>query len=186
MGKLLAFRRRRRRSRRTTTILLTLALAALAMLIRTSGDADRVAPSGDLSGAVPGRSAAPQARPAVSARNPHAARFGLCASGGGVNCVVDGDTFWFASDKYRIADIDTPETHPARCAAEQRLGDAATRRLRALLSDGAFALQPIDRDTDRYGRRLRIVTRDGVSIGDALIAEGLARPYVGGPRAGWC
>ena len=37
------------------------------------------------------------------------ARFGFCPSGGGTDCVVDGDTLWFAGEKYRIADIDTPE-----------------------------------------------------------------------------
>lgn len=115
----------------------------------------------------------------------HSARFGLCHTGGGRNCVVDGDTFWFAGEKYRIADIDTPETHPARCAREAALGNAATGRLRAWLNDGAFSLDPIDRDSDRYGRKLRIVTRGGTSVGDALIAEGLARPWEGARRP-WC
>jgi len=113
------------------------------------------------------------------------ARFGLCHSGGGRNCVVDGDTFWFEGEKYRIADIDTPETHPARCAEEAALGEAATRRLRALLNDGAFSLESIDRDSDQYDRKLRIVTRRGESVGDALVAEGLARPW-GGYREPWC
>jgi endonuclease YncB( thermonuclease family) len=113
------------------------------------------------------------------------ARFGLCHSGGGTNCVVDGDTFWLAGEKYRFAGIDTPETHPARCADEQARGDAATLRLQALLNAGAFSLRSIDRDTDRYGRKLRDVTRGGVSLGDVLIAEGLARPY-GGRRRSWC
>src|SRR3546814_100399 len=66
------------------------------------------------------------------------AQFGFCHSGGGRNCVVDGDTFWFAGEKYRIADIDTPETHPPRCAEEARLGRAATDRLRVWLNAGAF------------------------------------------------
>jgi len=113
------------------------------------------------------------------------ARFGLCHTGGGTNCVVDGDTFWLAGEKYRFAGIDTPETHPARCADEQARGDAATLRLQALLNAGAFSLVSIDRDTDRYGRKLRDVTRGGVSLGDVLIAEGLARPYAGGRRS-WC
>jgi micrococcal nuclease len=112
--------------------------------------------------------------------------FTLCHSGGGTNCVVDGDTFWVDGQKVRIADIDTPETHPARCAAEARLGDAATARLQALLNAGPFALRRIDRDTDRYGRALRIVTRGGESLGDTLVREGLARAYKGGHRAGWC
>ncbi len=112
--------------------------------------------------------------------------FGKCHSGGGHNCVVDGDTFWMDGEKIRIADIDTPETHPPRCADEERLGNAATDRLQALLNAGQFDLTPIDRDTDRYGRKLRIVERNGRSIGDVLVSEGLARRYGGGPRASWC
>lgn len=66
------------------------------------------------------------------------ADFALCHHGGGTNCVVDGDTFWFRGDKYRIADIDTPETHGPRCAAEGELGSMATRRLQALMNAGPF------------------------------------------------
>lgn len=114
------------------------------------------------------------------------ANFGLCHTGGGRNCVVDGDTFWLNGQKIRVADIDTPETHPARCPGEAALGDAATRRLQELLNAGDFSLRSVDRDRDRYGRLLRVVERDGQSLGDMLIAEGLARPYAGGIRAGWC
>jgi endonuclease YncB( thermonuclease family) len=113
------------------------------------------------------------------------ARFGFCHTGGGRNCVVDGDTFWFEGEKYRIADIDTPETHPPRCAEEAALGKAATERLRRWLNEGAFSLESIDRDTDRYGRKLRIVTRGGASVGDALVGAGLARRWEGHRRP-WC
>jgi endonuclease YncB( thermonuclease family) len=121
----------------------------------------------------------------AAGRDALSARFALCHSGGGRNCVVDGDTFWFAGDKYRIADIDTPETHPARCAEEAALGDAATERLRTWLNAGAFSLESAGRDTDRYGRSLRIVTRGGTSVGSVLVAEGLARPWEGRRRP-WC
>jgi micrococcal nuclease len=100
--------------------------------------------------------------------------------------VVDGDTFWVGTDKIRIADIDTPETHPARCPEEAELGERATRRLAALLDEGPFELEPIgSRDVDRYGRKLRIVTRHGRSLGDRLVAEGLARTWTG-RREPWC
>ena len=111
------------------------------------------------------------------------ARFHLCHSGGGTNCVVDGDTFWFRGQKIRIADIDTPETHAPRCAQEARLGAAATQRLHGLLNAGAFSLA--GGDTDRYGRALRTVTRGGDSLGGVLVGEGLARWYAGGRRP-WC
>jgi len=128
------------------------------------------------------------ARPRRSVRDePIAAgiRFGLCHSGGGTNCVVDGDTFWLNGAKIRIADIDTPETHPSRCAVEADLGAKATRRLQALLNQGDLDLTGSGRDTDRYGRKLRIVMRQGVSIGDVLVSEGLARAY-GRGRQSWC
>ena len=99
--------------------------------------------------------------------------------------VIDGDTFVLAGETIRIADIDTPETHPPRCAREAELGARATRRLAVLLAAGPFELVPIDRDADRYGRKLRIVRRHGRPIGDTLIAEGLARPYGTGRRS-WC
>ncbi|WP_188063087.1 thermonuclease family protein [Sphingobium sp. KCTC 72723] len=113
------------------------------------------------------------------------AQFGFCHSGGGSNCVVDGDTFWFRGDKYRIADIDTPETHGPRCEAEGVLGARATQQLQTLLNAGPFSLASGDRDSDRYGRALRVVTRKGQSIGEQLVAEGLARSW-DGARHPWC
>lgn len=133
---------------------------------------------------LPSRSASPGLSASKTA--PFRASFGFCDRGGGADCVVDGDTFRLGGEKIRIADIDTPETHPARCADEAALGTAATQRLHALLNGGAIALTPIDRDTDRYGRKLRIVSVDGTNVGDTLIEEGLARPYEGSRRAGWC
>lgn len=114
------------------------------------------------------------------------ARFGFCHVGGGVNCVVDGDTFWFNGERIRIADIDTPETHPPRCAAEAELGNRATRRLNELLNAGPFSLKsPLFQDKDKYGRKLRIVTREGTSLGSRLVEEGLARTWTGSRRP-WC
>lgn len=98
--------------------------------------------------------------------------------------VVDGDTFWYEGVKIRIADIDTPEV-AARCPAEARLAARATDRMRELLSAGPFELRSVDRDEDRYGRKLRVVTRGGRSLGDQLVAEGLARTWTG-RRQPWC
>lgn len=113
------------------------------------------------------------------------ASFGLCHSGGGTNCVVDGDTIWIGGQNVRLADIDAPETHDPRCAAELALGNRATRRLHALVNSGAVTLTSIERDHDRYGRKLRIVAVGGASVGDTLVGEGLARWYAGGRRS-WC
>lgn len=100
--------------------------------------------------------------------------------------VIDGDTFRVGGETVRIADIDTPETRPPRCAYEAELGERATRRLMSLLSEGPFELSPIGgRDEDQYGRKLRVVTRNGRSLGDVLVSEGLARTWTG-RRQPWC
>ena len=115
----------------------------------------------------------------------HQRDFPLCGGHRRVTCVVDGDTFWLDGVKIRIADIDTPEIGEPQCAAEARLGQRATLRLQQVLSAGPFALAPADRDTDRYGRKLRIVLRGGQSLGATLVDEGLAHDW-GGSRRGWC
>lgn len=134
---------------------------------------------------APPASARGEMQLAASPADTLSGRFGFCHEGGGYNCVVDGDTFWFEGSKIRIADIDTPETHPSRCAYEARTGKAATQALHALLNQGAFSLENIDRDRDRFGRKLRIVTRGGKSLGGVLVDQGLARWYGTGRRS-WC
>lgn len=114
-----------------------------------------------------------------------AAAFALCGQGPRTTCVVDGDTFWLDGEKVRIADINAPETHGAGCPAEQALGEAAARRLVMLLNAGHFSLAIEGRATDRYGRALRVVRREGRSLGAALVAEGLAEPWRG-RRSQWC
>lgn len=102
------------------------------------------------------------------------------------NCVVDGDTLWFAGAKIRIADIDAPEVTDPRCDYEKQLGDKATFRLLELLNVGPFEVRTIgDRETDKYGRKLRVLLRNGQSLGLQLVDEGLARPWTG-RREPWC
>ncbi|TIX93526.1 thermonuclease family protein [Rhizobium sp. P44RR-XXIV] len=113
------------------------------------------------------------------------ASFVLCGDSHRTNCVVDGDTFWFNGTKIRIADIDTPELSPPRCEAERRKGEAAKSRLLSLLNAGKFSLAAGLRDEDKYGRKLRTVSRASNSLGDVLIEEGLARSW-DGARHGWC
>jgi endonuclease YncB( thermonuclease family) len=111
---------------------------------------------------------------------------GSPARTGGPVRVIDGDTFEQGGMRIRIADIDTPEVH-GRCASETALAARATGRMRALLAAGPFELHALadGRDEDRYGRKLRIVTRGGRSLGDVLVAEGLARTWTG-RREPWC
>lgn len=124
--------------------------------------------------------------PAPVAAGAYPARsFSICGGGARVTCVVDGDTFWLDGTKFRIADINTPEVGQPECAAEAALGRQATNRLAALLSAGPFTLAKADRDEDQYGRKLRIVERDGRSVGAQLVAEGLAHDWRG-RRESWC
>lgn len=102
-----------------------------------------------------------------------------------ITCVVDGDTFWMDGEKIRIADIDTPEISGPLCPEERALGLAATDRLIGLLNDGPFELEPSDRDRDRFGRKLRVVVRNGRSLGEELIEEGLAHRW-NGHKEPWC
>lgn len=102
-----------------------------------------------------------------------------------VTCVVDGDTFWLNGEKIRIADIDTPEVSQPKCPEELALGIKATDRLTTLLNDGPFELVSADRDRDGFGRQLRVVIRNGKSLGEQLVNEGLAHRWNGGKEP-WC
>ena len=140
----------------------------------------------DIEWAERGRDAAEApAEPAPDSVGGVRASFGFCYVGGGHYCVVDGDTLYLEGVKIRIADIDAPETHEPKCASEKELGDRATQRLIRLVNSGEVTLSTIGRDEDGYGRKLRIVMVDGVSVGDTLVGEGLARWYEGGRRP-WC
>lgn len=127
---------------------------------------------------------APQSHLAISG-DAIAARFAPCDGPIRDTCVVDGDTFWYRGEKIRIADINTPETSEARCAEERAQGQRAKRRLVQLLNAGPFSLESVDRDRDKYGRALRVVTRGGQSLGDSMIDDGLAEPWRV-RRSDWC
>ena len=132
-------------------------------------------------GLVPVRSAPSdhrdEAAPTVS--------FRMCGRPPHRNCVMDGDTFYLGRQSIRLADIDAPEIHSPKCASEARLGAEATHRLQSLLNAGPIDLRATDRDQDRYGRKLRVVVRDGRSLGSVLVSEGLARDWTG-RQMPWC
>lgn len=121
----------------------------------------------------------------TSSSEQYEVNFGRCSGPIRINCVVDGDTFWLKGTKYRIADINTPEVSSPQCGSEAELGERATVRLIELLNGGAFSLKKIDRDADKYGRKLRVVTRRDQSLGEALVSEGLAERW-SGRRRSWC
>jgi micrococcal nuclease len=112
--------------------------------------------------------------------------FSTCLSASHRTCVIDGDTIRVSGETIRLLDIDAPEVRHARCPSEKALGDRATLRLVELLNSGSLTLRREgSRDTDRYGRSLRVVEVDGRSAGSVLVGEGLARPW-SGQRRPWC
>lgn len=115
--------------------------------------------------------------------DPVTATFEICRSGPRVNCVVDGDTAWIDGQKVRLEGVDTPEIFSPECPAEKALGMKARDRLLELLNQGPFELE--GEGEDRYDRQLRTVVRDGESLGDQLVDEGLARQWTG-RREPWC
>lgn len=115
---------------------------------------------------------------------------GICAGANRaareVTCLVDGDTGWEQGVKWRMLDIDAPETSGAECSAEKSTGDRATARLRELMASGYRLQRPgrKDRTSDRRDL-VHVVLADGRDAGQVLMAEGLAQPWLNrGNR--WC
>ena len=114
------------------------------------------------------------------------ANFTRCGQGRNMACVVDGDTLRLGQRRIRLIGIDAPELAGAQCAAERALGERAANRLLALVNQGEFDLVGHRfHNRDSHGRDLRLARRDGVSFGRQLIAEGVARRYVG-VSSEWC
>jgi endonuclease YncB( thermonuclease family) len=104
--------------------------------------------------------------------------------------VVDGDTVKMLCPREgivtaRLLGLDTPEIFSPRCLGEFGKGVGATARLTLSLLAAAHIAETGAR-TDRYDRRLVTLRLDGADIAPGMIAAGLARPYGGGRREGWC
>jgi endonuclease YncB( thermonuclease family) len=108
--------------------------------------------------------------------------------------VIDGDTFearvriWPGQDvttRVRLRGIDAPEMR-ARCLDEERGALAARDALAAILAQGGVGVSKVG--PDKYGGRIVAAasTRKTADVSGALLAAGLARPYDGGRREGWC
>ncbi len=109
--------------------------------------------------------------------------------------VVDGDTVlvavpaWppeFSPVSVRLEGIDTPEMR-GKCEAEKRAAREARDWLRQQLPAGS-TVTLVWSSRDKYGGRVvgRILTSSGDSIADRILRQGLARPYDGGTKSGWC
>ena len=100
--------------------------------------------------------------------------------------MVDGDTIRYGGVKIKLLGIDAPEIQDYKCQSELALGQRAKLRLLELINAGSFEIVKSGwRDEDIYGRKLRDIERNGQSIGDMLIAEGLASTWEG-QHHDWC
>lgn len=111
-----------------------------------------------------------------------------------VTSIYDADTFRVNISSWpaiigkrvpvRVLGIDAPEIR-GKCESEKKIARQAKQFTVAMLRKGKqIILQDIQRG--KYFRILANVSIDGVDLGKQLIQAGLARPYDGGRRQGWC
>ncbi|MBP2558097.1 endonuclease YncB(thermonuclease family) [Neorhizobium galegae] len=114
------------------------------------------------------------------------AKFYLCGSAKQDDCVTAADRFVFHGQKIRLVGIEVPDIKKPRCEAERIKASDAELRVRAFLDSGPFELVTWQGNEDEIeGHKLREVTRNGRSLADVLVNEGLAkRPGAG--KGGWC
>jgi endonuclease YncB( thermonuclease family) len=105
--------------------------------------------------------------------------------------VIDGDTIrvYHKQPNVRLVGFNAPETRKAKCEAERNLGAAATRRLRELVRqdglDFEFVQCSCHPGTEgtmscNWGRRCGTLKAKGGDVGEILIAEKLAVPFICG------
>ena len=106
--------------------------------------------------------------------------------------VIDGDTIrvFHKSLNVRLVGFNAPETRRAQCEAERELGARATRRVRDLVRDGNLDFEFVacacsfgteGMPSCNYGRRCGTLKANGRDVGEILVAERLAVPFVCGP-----
>jgi len=88
--------------------------------------------------------------------------------------VVDGDTFKFGGDTFRIQGIDAPEARQlcVRGVEEWPCGEAATDALKNILARGRLTCRTISRDV--YGRAVADCSAGGLNVGKQLLTQGMA------------
>lgn len=101
--------------------------------------------------------------------------------------VVDGDTFDVGGVRYRVADLDAPETN-GRCPAERALARLATAQAREAFDQATtVTVEVVDVQpaTARFRERLVVrVSVDGEDLATGLVRAGVAR--WDRDRGRWC
>ncbi|SCW52644.1 hypothetical protein SAMN02927924_01058 [Sphingobium faniae] len=109
--------------------------------------------------------------------------FDMCGSGKrGAACVMSPREFSYGNTTYYLSDIRAPDGQYPVCDAEAQLAGKAQRTFIGILNGGAFESLPDPADSDPAAR---ILMRDGVSIGQIMIAKGVAQPWAP-QRYNWC
>jgi Micrococcal nuclease (thermonuclease) homologs len=122
--------------------------------------------------------------PAASG-NRHRTKFFLCGTAKQDDCVITADSFMLNGQKIRIAGIEVPDIRKPACEAERIKASDAKLRVRAFLDSGPFDVHAAHAgDEDSSGQKIRAISRNGVSLSDILVREGLARRP--GSAGGWC
>ena len=111
------------------------------------------------------------------------AGFMLCEALPHLTCVRSGDSFFLRGQLIELADVETPRRYASECQAATQLSWKSALRLRDLLNSAPFDLEGTEQGPD--GAQLRLVTRDGKSLGAELVAEGLAKEKAAA-AANWC
>lgn len=84
----------------------------------------------------------------------------------------------------RIIGIDTPEMR-GKCQAEKSKAKEAKVFINRFLRS-AKKIRLVEVERGKYFRLLARIEADGQDISRLMIKKGLARPYEGGKRKGWC
>jgi endonuclease YncB( thermonuclease family) len=93
-----------------------------------------------------------------------------------VSSVYDGDTLTLRDGRrVRLLQIDTPELGSGECYS--RAARIALLKLAPIGRPVVLELDPALDRTDRYGRLLRYVKRNGVNLNVELVRRGAATPY---------
>ncbi len=100
---------------------------------------------------------------------------------------MDGDTIDDNATRirYRLENIDAPETKYAACAAEAHMGERSKWTAYELIKAANNVEAHTTGRIDQYGRTIARIKLDGKDLGEMLIARGFARPWTGA-RENWC
>jgi len=108
--------------------------------------------------------------------------------------VIDGDTLsvkinvWLNQQievNLRVVGIDTPELR-GKCDLEKEKAQEARSEIIKLIKNNNISLYNIHHD--KYAGRVlaNVKTATGIDLAEYMISKGLARPYKGDKRQGWC